>query len=95
VEVDGDHWEDDAWAKEPESRATRSVRDVSHGPVDKEDRRRPWAILLAFGAVFVAGGVYAISRHGPIDIAFAVVFFGVAAYTAFLCLRATVRNKKG
>lgn len=92
VLMDGDPWDEDAWVDGPESRST-SVQNTRPITDSGEDRKRAWVTMLAFCALFAAAGAYAVSRHGPIDIGFAVFFFAVAAYAVFLVIRSAVRRK--
>jgi heme A synthase len=85
-----DSWGDDAWTDEPES--TTPTRATTREPVT-ENPVRSWAVIAGFVAFLVGTGLYALSRHGPLDIAAAVLFFVAALGTLIGLLRARIRKK--
>jgi hypothetical protein len=49
--------------------------------------------MVGFIALLVGAGLFALSRHGPLDIAAAVFFFVAALGTAIGLVRATMRKR--
>lgn len=83
--VADDPWEDDQWADESDRQAPKPTSRKPRGSL---------GTLLVFCALFVLFGLYALSRKGPVNVAFALFFFACSAYVIFALLRHTVRARR-